>query len=147
VSFIPTAGRSGCTPNESFEEIILSLESDTKAPWKLFAQMVESSTLLETLRRGQEKYSGSTAKALVRQYGCDQSSALRLEFSMLGLSRYQFVREFCLVDLSPLASSDEDKSSSMVMVYYVPELESSSVTLSYEDAVKTILGNPEDDTR
>jgi hypothetical protein len=147
VSFIPTAGWSSCTPDESFEQIALSLESDGSAAWKLFVQMVEPNTLLETIRRGQKNYPGlgGVAKALVRQYGCDQASALRLQFSMLGLSRYEFIRDWCVVDMSPVVNVAVKERSTLV--YYVPELEAASMDMSYEMYVHAVKSSPEEDAK
>jgi hypothetical protein len=147
VSFIPTAGWSGCTPTESFEEIIRSLESDIRAPWKWFTEMCEPNTLLETIKRGRQNYQGygAMAKALVRQYGCDQASALRLQLSSMGIARYEFIRDFCIVDISSVAPVDAKELP--VLVYYVPELEAADFNISYEQAADRIKANAEEDLK
>ena len=47
---------------------------------------------------------------------------------MLELSRYEFIRDWCVVDMSPVVDVAVKKRSTLV--YYVPELEAASMDMS-----------------
>ena len=145
VYFVPTTG--WCQREERFEKIIQRLEQDPKFPWELFSRIVEPETLVQVLKDGDQKYpaTSSISKSLRRFYGCDPVSALRMQFSATGCTRYEFIRDFCIVDLSPLTFATEKDVPAQV--FYVPDLESMSVNLSYELAVEKIKASSENDIK
>ena len=144
VCFVPTGG--SCESKSTPEEMIERIERHPKGPWEMFKATVDAEHLLAVLKRDAEKYPATAliSKSLVRQFGCDEASALRLQFSSMGLSRYEFIREFCVVDLSAIGIGVKDHT---VAVYYVPEIESINVDMAYELIVESIKSEPENDQK
>jgi hypothetical protein len=145
VYFVPTSG--WCEYEEGFEEVVRRLEVDPKFGWQLFSIIVGPAGLLAALKTGAEIYSAdsSISKTLRRVYGCDPASALRLQLAVTGCSRYEFVRDFCVVDLTALAPSDEKEVAAQI--YYVPELDSIAAQLSYELVLEKIKSSSDEDVR
>jgi hypothetical protein len=95
----------------------------------------------ERNKKGQENKAHT--QRLVDACGGDARTALRRILQTMKASHYEFIREFCVVDMKGVRGMEDATS----VLFYVPELASRTLDLAYELVVSQVQEKPEDDIK
>jgi len=80
-------------------------------------------------------------RRLIELHGGDCKAALRTLLKTMNVSRYELIRDFCVIDMHGQGAE------SPTAIYYVPDLAIRSLDLSYELVVGQIKSKPQEDLK